>query len=132
MKKLILLFVTLLVASTSFAQQGDFTFAVGDLDVRKPLDSQANIGYFLSDDLMVSLSMKDWDNFAMSTRYYCCEDGFIQATTTSNGAGDYTVGAAIGWTKSLGIWKLDFEPMIALKDIRDCNPTIGWSLRFNL
>ena len=78
----------------SFSQkQGSFSFGLSDLDVRKPLSSEANIGYFLTDDVMVSLSMDNWDNYAMSTRYYCCEDKFIQATTTSNGSGNYTVGA---------------------------------------
>ena len=133
MKKLILLFVAILVANISFSQkQGDFSFGVGDLDVRKPLSSEANIGIFIADDVMVSLSMSNWDNYAMSTRYYCCDDKFIQATTTTDGAGDYTVGAAIGWTKSLGIWKLAFEPMFILDDIRDPDPRIGWALRFNL
>ena len=125
--------MSILVVNTSFSQdQGDFSFGISDLDIRKPISSEANIGYFIADDVMVSLSMENWENFAMSTRYYCCEDKFIQATTVSNGHGDYTVGAAIGWTKSLGIWKLDFEPMIMVRDIRDCNPSIGWSLRFNL
>ena len=133
MKKIILLFVAILVANISFSQkQGDFSFGLSDLDVRKPLSSEANIGYFLTDDVMVSLSMDNWDNYAMSTRYYCCVDKFIQATTTSNGSGDYTVGAAIGWTKSLGIWKLAFEPMFILDDIRDLDPRIGWALRFTL
>jgi len=133
MKKLILLFVAILVASTSFAQkQGSFSFGLSDLDIRKPLDSQANIGMFITDDVMISLSMSDWENYAMSTRYYCCDDKFIQATTTSNGHGDYTVGAAIGWTKSLGIWKLAFEPMFIVEDIRDFDPKIGWALRFTL
>ena len=133
MKKLILLFVAILVASTSFSQkQCDFSFGFSDLDIRKPLDSQANIGMFITDDVMVSLSMDNWDNYSMSTRYYCCVDKFIQATTTSNGSGDYTVGAAIGWTKSLGIWKLQFEPMIVVDDIEDFNPRLAWGLRFNL
>tara|TARA_B100001250_G_scaffold381522_1_gene373909 strand:+ start:315 stop:716 length:402 start_codon:yes stop_codon:yes gene_type:complete len=133
MKKLILLFVAILVANISFAQkQGSFSFGLSDLDVRKPLSSEANIGYFLTDDVMVSLSMDNWDNYAMSTRYYCCKDKFIQATTASNGSGEYTVGAAIGWTKSLGIWKLAFEPMFILDDIRDLDPRIGWALRFTL
>ena len=133
MKKLILLFAAILVANISFSQkQGSFSFGLSDLDVRKPLSSEANIGYFLTDDVMVSLSMDNWDNYAMSTRYYCCEDKFIQATTTSNGSGNYTVGAAVGWTKSLGIWKLAFEPMFILDDIRDLDPRIGWALRFTL
>ena len=133
MKKLILLFAAILVANISFSQkQGSFSFGLSDLDVRKPLNSEANIGYFLTDDVMVSLSMDNWDNYAMSTRYYCCEDKFIQATTTSNGSGNYTGGAAVGWTKSLGIWKLAFEPMFILDDIRDLDPRIGWALRFTL
>ena len=58
MKKLILLFAAILVANISFSQkQGSFSFGLSDLDVRKPLSSEANIGYFLTDDVMVSLSM---------------------------------------------------------------------------
>ena len=45
---------------------------------------------------------------------------------------DYQIGAAIGWSKSLGIWKLQFEPMLVLDDIQDFNPHLAWGLRFNL
>ena len=133
MKKLILFFAAILIANLSFSQkQGDFSFGMNDFDVRKPLDSQANIGMFITDDVMVSLSMENWNNYAMSTRYYCCDDKFIQATTVSDGSGHYTVGAAVGWTKALGIWKLAFEPMFIVDDIRDFDPKIGWALRFTL
>ena len=133
MKKLILFFAAILIANVSFSQnQGNFSFGLSDLDVRKPLNSEANIGYFLTDDVMVSLSMDNWSNYSMSTRYYCCLDKFIQATTHSSGHGNYTVGAAVGWTKALGIWKLAFEPMLIVDDIRDFNPRVGWALRFTL
>ena len=45
---------------------------------------------------------------------------------------DYTIGAAVGWTKALGIWKLQFEPMFVLDNIQDFTPHIAWGLRFNL
>ena len=44
----------------------------------------------------------------------------------------YYCGAAAGWTKSLGIWKLQFEPMIVVENIEDFNPRLAWGLRFNL
>ena len=133
MKKLILFFAAILISNFSFSQkQGDFSFGLSDLDVRKPLNSEANIGYFLTDEVMVSFSMDNWNTYSMSTRYYCCLDKFIQATTSSNGHGNYTVGAALGWTKALDIWKLAFEPMFIVDDIRDFKPRIGWALRFTL
>tara|TARA_B100000579_G_C22585188_1_gene735402 strand:- start:2 stop:541 length:540 start_codon:yes stop_codon:yes gene_type:complete len=48
------------------------------------------------------------------------------------GGSDYSIGMAVGWTKSLGIWKLQFEPRIALRDVQDFTPTLEWALRFNL
>ena len=137
MKKLTLLVAALIVATVSFAQQGSMTFAVNDLDVRHPMATEANIGYFMTDDIMVSLGMTDWDNFEVGARYYgICEGMFVQATTTATGDGlgdsNYDIGAAIGWTKDLGIWKLQFEPMIVLDDIQDFTPRLAWALRFTL
>ena len=137
MKKLTLLVAALIVATVSFAQQGSMTFAVNELDISNPMASEANLGYFMTDDIMVSLSMNDWDNFKVGARYYgVFDDMFIEATTTANAEGgsdsDYQIGAALGWTKDLGIWKLQFEPQIVLDDIQDFTPTLVWGLRFTL
>jgi len=48
------------------------------------------------------------------------------------GGSDYAIGAAVGWTKSLGIWKLQFEPSVRLADIQDFTPHLAWAVRFNL
>ena len=66
------------------------------------------------------------------------EDGTVTTESVPTGemipTGDsqYDIGGAIGWTKSLGIWKLQFEPRIALRDIQDFTPQLEWALRFNL
>ena len=137
MKKLTLLVAALMVATFSFAQQGSMTFAVNDLDISNPMASEANLGYFMTDDIMVSLSMTDWDNFKVGARYYgVFDDMFLEATTTATAEGsadsDYQIGAALGWTKDLGIWKLQFEPQIVLDDIQDFTPKLVWGLRFTL
>jgi len=136
MKKLTLI-VALIATTLSFAQQGSFSFGLAEFDLTEPLNSEANLGYFMTDDIMVSLGMSDWDNFTVAARYYgICENMFIQATTTAEGTVEdgsvYAIGAAIGWSLDLGIWKLQFEPMIKLADIQDFTPTLGWALRFNL
>ena len=137
MKKLTLLVAALIVATVSFAQQGSMTFAVNELDISNPMASEANLGYYMTDDIMVSLGMTDWDNFTVGARYYgICDGMFLQATTTATGVdggdSEYNIGAALGWTKDLGIWKLQFEPMIAVDNIDELEPYIGWALRFNL
>ncbi len=137
MKKLTLLVAALIVATVSFAQQGSMTFEVNDLDLRTPMNTEANLGYFMTDDIMVSLGMSDWDNFTVGARYYgICDGMFVEATTTATGdadtGSDYAIGAAIGWTKDLGIWKLQFEPKIVLDDIQDFTPRLAWGLRFTL
>ena len=137
MKKLTLLVAALMVATFSFAQQGSMTFAVNDLDISNPMASEANLGYFMTDDIMVSLSMTDWDNFKVGARYYGVFDYmFLEATTTATAEGsadsDYQIGAALGWTKDLGIWKLQFEPQIVLDNIQDFTPKLVWGLRFTL
>ena len=133
---------------------GQMSFALSNtVDVTTPMSTtEANIGWFMNDDILVSFGMSDWDNFDVSARYYTgfCDNMFIQATTTAtgtmaevegedgamtmeaDGASEYAIGAAIGWTKSLGIWKLQFEPMVKLNDIQDFTPTLAWALRFNL
>ena len=118
---------------------GQMSFAINDLNVNRPMDSKANIGYFMSDDIMVSLGMDNWDDFTVGARYYTgfCDNMFIQANTFSaanadSGEREYYVSAAAGWTKALGIWKLQFEPMIVLDNIEDFNPKLAWGLRFNL
>ena len=139
MKKLTLI-VALIATTLSFSQQGSFSFGIAandGFDVTTPLATTPNIGYFMTDDIMVSLGMSDWDNFTVAARYYgICENMFIQATTTAEGTVEdgsvYAIGAAIGWSLDLGIWKLQFEPMIKLADIQDFTPTLGWALRFNL
>ena len=134
---------------------GQMSFSLSNnLDVTTPMaTTEANIGWFMNDDILVSFGMSDWDNFDVSARYYTgfCDNMFIQATTTAvgttesvmnedtglmedvaDGGSEYAIGAAIGWTKSLGIWKLQFEPMVRLADIQDFTPTLAWALRFNL
>ena len=113
------------------------TFEVNDLDLRTPMNTEANLGYFMTDDIMVSLGMSDWDNFKVGARYYgICDGMFLEATTTATGndtdGSDYAIGAAIGWSKDLGIWKLQFEPKIVLDDIQDFTPRLAWGLRFTL
>ena len=142
MKKLTLLVASLMIATFTFAQQGSMTFAANSLDITKPLDTEANIGYFMTDDIMVSLGMSDWDNFTVGARYYgICDGMFIQAMTTATTDGgngvvlessDYNIGAAAGWTLDTGVWKFQFEPMIVLDDIQDFTPRLAWALRFTL
>ena len=116
---------------------GQMSFSISDLDLRTPMSTEANLGWFVSDDIMVSFGMTDWDNFNVGARYYTdfCDNMFIEANTNSTGTDDdreYKVGAAVGWTKALGIWKLQFEPMIVLDNIEDFTPHLAWGLRFNL
>ena len=118
---------------------GQMSFNIENLDLQTPMgvDADANIGWFVSDDIMVSFGMTNWDDFNVGARYYTdfCDNMFVQATTNSGevaGERTYTVGAAVGWTKALGIWKLQFEPMIVLDNIEDFDPHIAWGLRFNL
>ena len=133
MRNLIIAFALMFSALTF----GQMSFSVNNLDVRTPMNSEANIGWFMTDDIMVSVGMDDWDNFTVGARYYTgfCDNMFVEATTNSTGDEDnreYAVGAAAGWTKALGIWKLQFEPMIVVDDIEDFNPRLAWGLRFNL
>tara|TARA_B100001559_G_C16008046_1_gene397650 strand:+ start:56 stop:496 length:441 start_codon:yes stop_codon:yes gene_type:complete len=146
MKKLTLLVASLMMATFTFAQQGSMSFAANSLDITKPLDTDANIGYYMTDDIMVSLGMSDWDNFEVGARYYgICDGMFIQAMTTATTRGEdeagneiileesnYNIGAAIGWTLDTGFWKFQFEPMIVLDDIQDFTPRLAWALRFTL
>jgi hypothetical protein len=133
MRNLIIAFA-LMFSAVTFAQM---SFNVSDLDLNNPMNSEANIGWFMTDDIMVSLGMDNWDNFEVGARYYTgfCDNMFIQATTNSTGDADereYAISAAAGWTKELGIWKLQFEPMVVLDDIQDFTPRLAWGLRFNL
>ena len=159
MRNLIIAFALMFSAVTF----GQMTFSVGDSwDINTPLNftgddgaPAANIGWFMTDDIMVSVGIAGWDEFSVAARYYTgfCDNMFIQAGTTAGVAGTwnddetvftptlnadgtedatYDIGMAIGWTKSLGIWKLQFEPMIVLDDIQDFTPHLAWALRFNL
>ena len=139
MRNLIIAFALMFSAFTF----GQMTFSVNDLDVRMPMNSEANLGWYMTDDIMVSFGVTDWETFNVSARYYTGFAGnmFVQAktyaiadeTSTVEGAeSDYTVEAAIGWTKALGIWKLQFEPMIVMEDCQDFTPKLMWGLRFNL
>ena len=137
MNKLTLLVASLMIATFTFAQQGSMTFAANSLDITKPLDTEANIGYYMTDDIMVSMGMENWDMFDVTARVYTdfLDRAFIQATTEASmvaGERTYKVGAALGWTKPLGIWRLQFEPMIMLDDIQEFDPMLAWGLRFNL
>jgi len=133
MRNLIIAFALMFSAVTF----GQMSFGIDNLDLRTPMNSTANIGWFMSPDIMVSLEMSDWDNFNVGARYYTgfCDNMFLQATTNSSGTEDnreYAISAAAGWTKALGIWKLQFEPMVVLEDIQEFNPMLKWGLRFNL
>ena len=134
MKNLIIAFALMFSAITF----GQMSFSIADSNIEKALTNpNANIGYFMSDDIMVSLGMDNWDDFTVGARYYTgfCDNMFIQANTFSSdesGEREYYVSAAAGWTKALGIWKLQFEPMIVLDNIEDFNPKLAWGLRFNL
>tara|TARA_B100002052_G_scaffold238313_1_gene222124 strand:+ start:28 stop:429 length:402 start_codon:yes stop_codon:yes gene_type:complete len=133
MRNLIIAFA-LMFSALTFAQM---SFSVNNLELNNPMNSEANIGWFMTDDIMVSVGMDDWDNFTVGARYYTgfCDNMFVEATTNATGDDDnreYAVGAAAGWTKALGIWKLQFEPMIVVDNIEDFNPRLAWGLRFNL
>tara|TARA_B100000287_G_scaffold280737_1_gene264599 strand:- start:85 stop:492 length:408 start_codon:yes stop_codon:yes gene_type:complete len=135
MRNLIIAFA-LMFSAVTFAQM---SFSVNNLDLKNPMTSDdANIGWFMTDDIMISVGMDNWDNFTVGARYYTgfCDNMFVQANTVSTEVEgedrEYSVSAAAGWTKSLGIWKLQFEPMIVVDDIEDFNPRLAWGLRFNL
>jgi hypothetical protein len=133
MRNLIIAFA-LMFSALTFAQM---SFSVNNLELNNPMNSEANIGWFMTDDIMVSVGMDDWDNFTVGARYYTgfCDNMFVEATTNATGDDDnreYAVGAAAGWTKALGIWKLQFEPMVVVDNIEDFNPRLAWGLRFNL
>ena len=133
MRNLIIAFV-LMFSTVTFAQM---SFNLENLNVNNPINegTDVNIGWFMTDDIMVSVGMDNWDNFEVGARYYTgfCDNMFIEATTNaSDGDEEYTVGVAAGWTKALGIWKLQFEPMIVLDDIQAFEPRLAWAVRFNL
>ncbi|MBE37375.1 MAG: hypothetical protein CMP50_01780 [Flavobacteriales bacterium] len=132
MKNLTIAFALMFSAITF----GQMSFNVDDLDLQNPMSTDANLGWFMTDDIMISFGMDDWDNFEVGARYYTgfCDNMFIEANTNATGDEDneYTVGVAAGWTKALGIWKLQFEPMVVVDDINDFNPRLAWGLRFNL
>jgi hypothetical protein len=132
MKNLTIAFALMFSAITF----GQMSFNVDNLDLVNPMETDANLGWFMTDDIMISFGMDDWDNFTVGARYYTgfCDNMFIEANTnaTEDEANEYTVGVAAGWTKALGIWKLQFEPMVVVDDINDFNPRLAWGLRFNL
>ena len=134
MRNLIIAFALMFSAFTF----GQMSFNVTNLDLRTPMNTDANLGWFMTDDIMISFGMDDWDNFTVGARYYTgfCDNMFVEASTNATGNADdgseYTIGASVGWTKSLGIWKLQFEPKIVLQDVQDFTPTLAWALRFNL
>ena len=134
---------------------GQMSFSITNLDMANPMgaEADANIGWFMTDDILVSIGMRNWDNFDLSARYYTGMMGnmFVEANTTASeimedpnntpddatddvgtGESSYIIGARVGWTKALGIWKLQFEPMIVLDDVQDFTPRLAWGLRFNL
>ena len=81
MRNLIIAFALMFSALTF----GQMSFSVNNLDVRTPMNSEANIGWFMTDDIMVSVGMDDWDNFTVGARYYTgfCDNMFVQANTQS-------------------------------------------------
>ena len=142
MRNLIIAFALMFSAFTF----GQMTFSVSDLNVNEPMSSEANLGWYMTDDIMVSFGMENWEKFKVAARYYTGFAGnmFIQANTQAfaptaealaldpEAGSTYKIGAAIGWTKALGIWKLQFEPMLVLDDVQDFTPHLAWGLRFNL
>ena len=135
MRNLIIAFA-LMFSAVTFAQM---SFSIDNSwDTNTPLNHSANMGWFMTDEIMVSFGMSDWDNFNVSARYYTgfCDNMFVLAGTNATGdeaeGSVYTIGGAVGWTKSLGIWKLQFEPMVVLDDIQDFTPRLAWGFRFNL
>ena len=132
MKNLTIAFALMFSAITF----GQMSFNINNLDLQNPMSTDANLGWFMTDDIMISFGMDDWDNFEVGARYYTgfCDNMFIEANTNATDSEDseYTGGVAAGWTKALGIWKLQFEPMVVVDDINDFNPRLAWGLRFNL
>ena len=142
MRNLIIAFALMFSAFTF----GQMSFNISDLNLNNPMKSKANLGWFMTDDIMVSFGMDSWETFEVAARYYTGFAGnmFIEANTLAVPAVDnpatvevedgssYTVGAAMGWTKALGIWKLQFEPMLVLEDVNNFTPKLMWGLRFNL
>ena len=49
---------------------GQMSFGITDIDLRNPMDVAPNLGWYMTDDIMVSFGMTDWDNFNVSARYY--------------------------------------------------------------
>ena len=49
---------------------GQMSFSITDIDLRNPMDVAPNLGWYMTDDIMVSFGMTDWDNFSVSARYY--------------------------------------------------------------
>ena len=135
-KNFIIAFALMFSALTT----GQMSFTINSIDITTPMDSEANLGWFMSEDILLSFGMSDWDNYNLGARYYTgmFNNMFIEANTKTvmslddTAEVDYVIGAAFGWTKSLGIWKLQFEPMIVIDDIQDVNPHLAWGLRFNL
>ena len=149
MRNLIIAFALMFSAFTF----GQMSFSIENLDLMSPIGenaventNMANIGWFMTDDIMVSFGMQDWERFSVAARYYTGFAGnmFVQANTNAfaptaealaldpEAGSTYTIGAAVGWTKALGIWKLQFEPMIVLDNVQDFTPHLAWGLRFNL
>ena len=131
MKNLTIAFALMFSAITF----GQMSFNIENLDLVNPMETQANLGWFMTDDIMISFGMDNWDNFEVGARYYTgfCDNMFIEANTNAtDGDNEYTVGVAAGWTKALGICIFQFEPMVVVYDINDFNHRLAWGLRFNL
>ena len=63
---------------------GQMSFGITDLKLNETQCQVApNLGWYMTDDIMVSFGMTDWDNFSVSARYYTgfCGDMFVQAGT---------------------------------------------------
>ena len=131
MKNLTIAFALMFSAITF----GQMSFNVNNLDLRTPMNTDANLGWFMTDDIMISFGMDNWDNFTVGARYYTgfCDNMFIEANTNATDAdNEYTVGLAAGWTKALGSWKFQVEPMVVVDDIKEFNPRLAGGLRCNL
>ena len=65
-------------SALSFAQM---SFSLSNtVDITTPMaTTEANLGWFMNDDILVSFGMSDWDEFSVGARYYTgfCDNMFI-------------------------------------------------------
>tara|TARA_Y100000589_G_C27120189_1_gene616072 strand:+ start:565 stop:1017 length:453 start_codon:yes stop_codon:yes gene_type:complete len=129
MRNLIIL-LALSISAFSFGQtKGQYTFGVGQNFTTA--DNTANVGYFVMDDIMVSLEFHmmtesadgaddantDW---GIGARYYIGDDGMwagvnMNSATDAEGEDAMDMGIHLGCSKVLGFdGKLWFEPTVGI------------------